>query len=106
MWKLTNHYSPEEKTRKERVLPSTWVVGGICRETKEKLSTVVSDRPAPNLMTAIEIYVEPSTLIITDWWKSYSILDVSEDFPHFTKNLQYNFVYSETGVHIQSIECL
>ena len=64
------------------------------------------DRSAPTLMTAIEIYVEPGTLIITDFWKSYSILDVTEDFSHLTVNHHYNFVDPETGAHTQSIECL
>ena len=55
-------------------------------------------------MTAIEIYVEPGTLIITDCWKSYSILDDTEDFSHLTLNHQYNFVSAETGAHTQIIE--
>ena len=89
-----------------RVLPSIWVVGGICRETKKVFLTVVLDRSAPTLMTANEIYVEPGTLIITDCWKSYSILDVTEDFSHFTVNHHFYFVDPETRVHTQSIECL
>ena len=68
------------KNQVGRVLPSTWVVGGICRETKNVSLTVVPDRSAPTIMTAIEIYVEPGTLIIMDCWKSYSILDVTEEF--------------------------
>ena len=57
-------------------------------------------------MTAFEICVKPVTLIITDCWKSYSILDVTEDFSHLTVNHHYNFVDPETGAHTQSIESL
>ena len=45
------------KNQVSRVLPSTWVVGGICRETKKVSLTVSPDRSAPSIMTAIEIYV-------------------------------------------------
>ena len=64
------------------------------------------DRSAPTLMTAIEIYVKSGTLLITDCWRSYLILDVIEDFSHFTVNNHYNFVDPETGEHTHSIECL
>ena len=95
-----------KKNQVGRVLPSTWVVGGICRKTKKVFLTVVPDRSAPTLMTAIEIYVEPGIRINADCWKSFSILDATEDFSHLAVNHHYNFVDPETGAHTQSIECL
>ena len=94
------------KNRVGRILPSTWVVGGICRETKKVFMTVVPDRSAPTLLAAIETYVEPGTLLMTDCWKGYSILDDTEKFWHETVNHQYNFVDPVTGAHTQGIECL
>ena len=40
--------------------------------------TVVPDRSAPTLMAAIEFYVEPGTLLMTDCWKGYSVYQTGE----------------------------
>ena len=72
-------FDPQEKPRWKS---STIKLGcwWHLQKTKKIFMTVVPDRSAPTLMAAIETHVEPGTLLMTDCWKSYSILDVTEKF--------------------------
>ena len=54
-----------------RVFPQQWVVGGVCRGTKEMFVECVDDRASETLMNVIWNRVEPGSLIYTSCWKGY-----------------------------------
>lgn len=88
-----------------RMMREMWVLGGICRETREVFLTVVPDRTGKTLLEFIKDHVEEGTTIHTDKWKGYDRLS-EEGFEHFTVNHTENFVDPETGSSTQIIERL
>ena len=98
-------FHPQEKPRWK-----SSTINLVCwwhlQRNKNVLMTVVLDRSAPTLIAWNETYVEPGSLLMTDYWKGDSILDDAETFWHETVNHQYNFVDPVTGAHRQSIDCL
>jgi transposase-like protein len=53
-------------------LGDVWVVGGICRETKEVFVVRVDDRSQNTLDNIIRERVEPGSIIFTDGWRGYT----------------------------------
>ena len=66
----------KRKYNRGRVLPNTWVFGGICRETRECFMYVVPNRKKETLLGTIKACIRPGSIIFSDQWKSY------EDIPH------------------------
>ncbi|KII64825.1 hypothetical protein RF11_03329 [Thelohanellus kitauei] len=90
-----------------RVIDGKWVVGGICRETKDVFLVPCHDNKR-NGLALVEITtqnVNPGSLIITDCWKGYEGL-TQEGWDHLTVNHSYNFVDPFTEAHTQNIENL
>lgn len=56
----------KRKYNRGRLLPNQWVLGGICRETKESFLVPVPNRSARTLLPIIIENVAPGTTIITD----------------------------------------
>ncbi|XP_049281627.1 uncharacterized protein LOC125769372 [Anopheles funestus] len=83
-----------------------WVVGGICRETREIFLELVEQRDAATLHRIINQHVAPGTTIVTDGWRAYNGID-QHGFIHETINHSQNFVDpSDPFVHTQNIENL
>ncbi|XP_061504266.1 uncharacterized protein LOC133391842 [Anopheles gambiae] len=77
-----------------------WLVGGICRETKEIFLELVQKRDAGNLQANCV------TTIVTDGWRAYIGLD-GKGYEHEMINHSENFVHpSDPLVHTQTIENL
>ncbi|KII71499.1 hypothetical protein RF11_04044 [Thelohanellus kitauei] len=96
-----------EKIHLGRVIDGKWVVGGICRETKDVFLVPCHDNKR-NGLALVEITtqnVNPGSLIITDCWKGYEGL-TQEGWDHLTVNHSYNFVDPFTEAHTQNIENL
>ena len=81
------------KYNKGRLVEGQWVLGGICRETKDVFLAVCPDnkRDAPTLLDIIERHVTKSSTIVTDCWRAYDSLD-QDGWDHLTVNHEYNFV--------------
>ena len=56
-----------------RTLPTQWVFGGICRETRDCFMYAVPDRSAETLLTTIQECILPGTTIISDKWRAYPV---------------------------------
>ena len=83
-----------------------WLVGGICRETKEIFLELVRKRNVGNLQGIILNNVAPGTTIVTDDWRAYIGLD-GKGYEHETINHSENFVDpSDSSIHTQTIENL
>ena len=83
----------KRKYNKGRLVEGQWVVGGICRETKDIFLAVCRDnkRDADTLLDIIDRHVAKESIVITDCWRAYNRLDAN-GWQHLTVNHQYNFV--------------
>ena len=81
------------KYEKGRLLEGQWIIGEICRETKDVFFAICPNnkRDAPTLIDIIERHVHKDSTVITDCWKAYDQLDV-DGWNHMTFNHSYNFV--------------
>ena len=95
----------KRKYNRGRVIEGQWVLGGICRETKQVFMTTVPSRDKNTLLPILKKKIKPGTTIISDCWKSYDCLS-QEDFEHLTVNHSVNFVDPQSGCHTQNIENL
>ena len=83
-----------------------WLVGGICRETRETFFQITEDRSAESLTSIVRRNVRPSTSVITDCWGGYVNLGRA-GFSHDTVNHSENFVNpNNISVHTQTVERL
>jgi IS1 family transposase len=92
-----------------RMCSSYWIVGGICEETNEIFMDWTAHRDSAVMRFLIKKYVGHGTIIATDGWKAYNILDndgeLRNQYSHKTVNHKYEFVASD-GTHTQKIERL
>lgn len=83
-----------------------WVVGGICRETKEFFIERVERRDKDTLHPIIVRNVAEQSRIMTDCWRAYYGL-INQGFTHGTVNHSEYFVSPiDSTVHTQSVENL
>uniref|UniRef100_A0A182W7W5 DDE_Tnp_IS1595 domain-containing protein n=1 Tax=Anopheles minimus TaxID=112268 RepID=A0A182W7W5_9DIPT len=83
-----------------------WLIGGICRETREFFLELVQKRDAVTLHEIIMRRVAPGSTILTDGWRAYNGLGNS-GYSHATVNHSENFADpNDPLVHTQSIENL
>ena len=85
----------KRKYNKGRLVEGQWMVGGICRETKDIFLAVClgNKRDAPTLTDIIERHVDKQSTIIPDCWRAYDQLD-ADGWNHLTVNHHLNFVVS------------
>ena len=97
------------KYHRGRILSEKWIFGGLCRETGENFAYLVPDRKGETLLEIIQQNVLPGTIIHTDQWAGYNILDqlpFPQQYVHYSVNHSKNFVDPITHVHTQKIERL
>ena len=100
----------KRKLNKGRRVDGKWVLGGMCRETREVFLEVLEkdpqtgkERSADQLSPLIEMHVAPGTTIITDCWKGYS--RVKQLYTHKSVNHSKEFVDPDDAeCHTQLIE--
>ncbi|KAG8225075.1 hypothetical protein J437_LFUL000054 [Ladona fulva] len=77
-----------------------WVIGGICRETKEVFLHLIPDRKKETVLPIVEECVLPGTKIYTDEHKAYEEI-YKLGYDHHTVNHSQNFVDPTIGAHTQ-----
>ncbi|XP_053667506.1 uncharacterized protein LOC128717859 [Anopheles marshallii] len=83
-----------------------WLVGGICRETREIFLELVQERNPEHMHSIIKQRVAPGSTIVTDGWWAYNAIE-HHGYRHETVNHSENFVNpSDRTVHTQNIENL
>jgi hypothetical protein len=81
-----------------------WVLGGVERHNTENVFFVsVPDRTSETLVKHISDYALPGSIICTDMWKGYGLLN-SMGYEHQHVNHSVHFKNPETGVHTNTIE--
>lgn len=93
----------KRKFNRGRIVEGQWVLGGICRETRDAFLVPVEDRSAATLLPIIMKHVAPGSVIYTDEWRAYAQL-CDSGFTHGTVNHSLHFVDPESGVHTNTIE--
>ena len=89
--------------RGRKMSSQQWVVGGICRETKEIFILPCDYRDRTTLFHIISQNVQTGSHILTDGWKAYIGLE-ELGYTHDTVNHSDNFVNPETGACTNQIE--
>lgn len=79
-----------------------WVFGGIEESSRKNFMVPVEKRNRNTLLPIIEKYILPGSIIISDYWKAYDILD-QKDYIHLKVNHSIEFTNSE-GDHTNKIE--
>jgi transposase-like protein len=82
-----------------------WVVGGICRETKEMFLKCVPNRSTATFQPLFRQKIVPGKIVITDKWRAYNWTN-DDIFPffHLTVSHSQNFIDPITHAHTQTIE--
>ncbi|KFM60959.1 putative transposase-like protein, partial [Stegodyphus mimosarum] len=93
----------KRKYNRDHRVEGQWVFGGVERGTGRLFLVAVHDRSMETLMRCIEEWIESGTTIYSDGWKSCKDLG-KEGFEHLTVNHSINFMDSESGCHINTIE--
>ena len=83
-----------------------WVFGGREKDDKTKIfMEPVEDRTAQTLLSIIQKWILPGSIIWSDCWKAYGkIPELPEGYKHGTVNHSTNFVNPESGVCTNRIE--
>jgi hypothetical protein len=90
------------KYNRGRLRNTTWVFGGVERQSGKTFLVPVPDRSADNLTNIIHTWIEPGTTIISDCWAGYVRLS-GEGYKHHTVNHTVGFVDPHTGAHTNTI---
>ena len=104
---LGNHVEIDKsKFRKRKyshghIIEGQWVLGGICRETKEMFLVTIPSHDEQTLLPIIKDRIKPGT---TTAGKAMIVLKKNKGFLHLTANHSLNFVDPGTGCHTQNIE--
>lgn len=95
--------SKKTRNHKARQGKTYWVVGGICRETKQRFFVHKPVRDKANLRAAICEYVEPGSLVQTDCWKGYDLTGL----PYIHRKINHRRAFvdpANRANHSQNIE--
>ena len=92
--------NPEDKNCTWR---DPWTLGAIERGTLRCfLERIFGPRSRENLLTILQKWILPGSVIVSDTWMAY--IDLDKHFEHYTVNHSRNFVDPITGQHTQGIE--
>ena len=76
-------------------------VFGLLKRGGRVYTKIISDASRATLIPIIERKVVPDSIVYSDCWKAYNVLDVS-DFKHFRIN--HSVLFADTHNHINGIE--
>src|SRR3990167_4411939 len=76
-------------------------VFGLLKRGGKVYTKIIPDASSASLMPIIERKVIPDSIVYSDCWRGYNVLDVS-DFKHYRIN--HSKLFSDKGNHINGIE--
>jgi transposase len=97
-----SYFGGIRKGRRGRGAPGKVLVFGILKRGGKVHALPVADASGPTLLTALQTKVLADSVVYTDSWVSYNILDVA-GFKHHRVNHAKTFV-TKNGHHINGIE--
>ena len=96
-----SYFGGRRKGKRGRGAAGKIPVFGLLKRGSKVYTKVITDAFSATLMPVIERKVVPDSIVYSDGWKGYNVLDVS-DFHHFRINHSELFVDNQT--HINGIE--
>ena len=94
----------KRKYNRGRMAEDQWVFCGKERENRKNIFMVpVPDRSSNTIVSLIEHYIAPGSIIISDCWQGYNRISPF-DYIHLTVNHSIKFKDPETGAHTNNID--
>ncbi|XP_038077487.1 uncharacterized protein LOC119745298 isoform X2 [Patiria miniata] len=94
----------KQKFNKSRNMKGKWVLGGICRKTRDVFFIEIDNREPATVISLIKEYVAPgSTLVITDCWQSYDCFS-ADNFKDLNVYHTVKFMNPPTGALTRNAE--
>ncbi|RUS80530.1 hypothetical protein EGW08_011714 [Elysia chlorotica] len=93
----------KKKLPKGRMVEGQWVLGAICRETRECFFLPIRDQSAETIVTIIQNRIAGGSTILTDECSAYSSLG-GLGYSHQVVSQSAEFANPDTGVHTDLIK--
>lgn len=82
-----------------------WVIGGVERTPERKLFLkIIEKRNSESLLEVIKAHVKQGSIIYTDGWQGYNLIEPVLKMEHSVVNHSLHFVNPENGHHTNTIE--
>ena len=96
-----SYFGGRRKGKRGRGAAGKIPVFGLLKRGGKVYTKIISDASSATLIPIIERKVAPDSIVYSDCWRGYNVLDVS-DFKHFWIN--HSKLFAEHGNHINGIE--
>ena len=96
-----SYFGGKRKGRRGRGSQGKIPVFGLLKRGGKVYTKIIADASSATLIPIIEQMVIPDSIVYTDSWKSYNILEIS-DFRHFRIN--HSLLFADRHNHINGIE--
>jgi len=96
-----SYFGDHRKGKRGRGLAGKVPVFGLLKRGGKVYTKIISDAKSSTLMPIIQNKVKPDSIVYTDCWRGYNVLDVSE-FKHYRINHSKLFAHKHN--HINGIE--
>lgn len=93
----------KRKFNRSQFVQGQWVFGGVERESGRRFLVAVLEEKSETLLALFMEWIVPGTLIISDGWKMYELLD-EHDLKLLQSNHSLHFVDQETGAHTSTVK--
>ena len=93
-----SYFGGRRKGKRGRGAAGKIPVFGLLKRGSKVYTKVITDASSATLMPVIERKVVPDSIVYSDGWKGYNVLDVS-DFHHFRINHSELFVDNQTYIN-------
>src|SRR5665811_1754194 len=96
-----SYFGGRRKGKRGRGAAGKIPVFGLLKRGGKVYTKIIPDASSATLMPIIERKVVPDSIVYSDGWKGYNVLDVS-DFHHFRIN--HSELFADNQTHINGIE--
>lgn len=96
-----SYFGGHRKGKRGRGAAGKVPVFGLLKRGGKVYAKIISDAKSSTLMPIIQKKVKPDSIVYTDYWRGYNVLDVSE-FKHYRINHSKLFAHKHN--HINGIE--
>ena len=95
-----SYFGGKRKSKRGRGAAGKIPVFGLLKRGGKVYTKIIPDASSATLMPIIERKVVPDSIVCSDGWKGYNVLDVS-DFHHFRIN--HSELFADDQTHINGI---
>lgn len=96
-----SYFGGKQKGKRGRGAASKIPIFGLLKRDGKVYTKIIPDASSSTLMPIIERKVTPESIVNSDCWRDYNVLDVSE-FKHFRIN--HSVLFTDKKNHINGIE--